>query len=531
MAKDYYIFRNYTVEPLFDKIEGCKFSGYSALDFPDGYKYYIWFYFLPFKANRSTIAAEVDFFSKNLELVASKAPSNTTLLCLTMTNTEPISFIAYDPAVKAIEMYNNFIFELAAKNRNIKVIDFNSFTFKYSLGELFDNRHFYMSLVPINPKLADDFTSWFQQKVNAIEGKRKKCLVVDLDNTLWGGILGEDGIAGIKLGNTYPGNCYTDFQSYIREIKNTGIILAICSKNNKADVDELFEKRDDMILTKDDFAIIKTNWSSKVDNIRLIAGELNIGTDSMVFLDDSPFECEQIRTMLPEVDVPNFPKQPYLLVEFIKEVYNQWFQTYELTAEDKVKTGQYKQNALRQKAVAQHENFEGFLKEMEIVLSISESNPLHIPRIAQLTQKTNQFNLTTIRYTEADIKKMMESDNFKIWDAAVSDKFGDSGITALAIVKIKDDTAEIDSFLLSCRILGRGIETTFLNYILNQLFERGIKNITASFFPTTKNMQVKSYYDDSGFGLVSKDKTGAKTYKLKLIEKRTVNENYTINCS
>ncbi|MBC8320435.1 MAG: HAD-IIIC family phosphatase [Bacteroidetes bacterium] len=527
MAHNFFIFRNYTIEPLFDKIEGCGFSGYNDIEFPADFKYYVWFYLLPIRVNRATIAAEVDFFRKKLELVASNVTSSSILLCFTMTDPDPFSFVADDPVSEAIDTYNNFIFELANSNRNIKAMDFRSFTSKYSLRELVDSRHFYMSLVPINPKLAGDFSSWFEQKVNAVESIRKKCLVVDLDNTLWGGILGEDGITGITLGNTYPGNCYTDFQSFIREIKNTGVILAICSKNNTADVKQVFSNRDDMVLQFDDFSSTRINWKNKAENIVEIAQELNIGIDSMVFLDDSPFEREHVKTMLPEVVVPDFPKQPYFLVDFIKDVYNNWFQTYELTAEDTAKTEQYQQNTQRQKAIAQHHNMESFLKEMEIKLRISESNPVHIPRIAQMTQKTNQFNLTTKRYTEREIKNMLKK-GYIVWDASVSDKFGDNGITALAILKVEGTTALIDSFLLSCRILGRGIETAFLNHILNHLFDEGFRTIVATFIPTEKNMQVESFYDNTGFNCVSADNTRTKVYKLELTEKLRSSELFGI---
>lgn len=519
MDKNLFIFRNYTIEPLFNSFSGCKFSGYSNLDFIDGYKYYIWLYTIPIKPNHVIIANEINFYRKNLQFIAKKLPATNTLICFTISEVDNFSFTHDYSIVNAISKYNSTIYELAENNKNIKVVDFKSFTTKYKSSELIDYRHFYMSQVPINPKFSNDFGEWFKHKINAIESIRKKCLILDLDNTLWGGILGEDGISGIKLGNTYPGNCFSDFQSYIKEIKNTGVILAICSKNNLVDVDQVFEKRDDMILNVDDFAAVRINWQNKVDNIKELALELNIGTDSMVFIDDSPFEREQVQTMLPEVVVPLFPKQPYLLVDFIKEVYNSWFQTYELTAEDAIKTEQYQQNTKRQEAISTRGNMEDFIKEMEIELTISESNQVHIPRIAQMTQKTNQFNLTTIRYTETEISNMLEKGTV-IWDAAVSDKFGDSGITALAIVRVEKSSAIIESFLLSCRVLGRGIETTFLNYILNQLFDRGIINISASFSPTSKNMQVSSFYDNSGFTLISPANSLEKKYTLELSEKR-----------
>ncbi len=527
MKKNYFIFRNYTVEPLFNGIDGCAFSGYNDINYEKGYRYYLWFYTVPLKASGDLVADEIDFIGKNLKYITETIPDNSTLLCTTINGPDGFRFINNRKVKDAIAGYNNMIRELSGQKQNIKVLEFDSFCSKYSSSELIDFRHFYMSQVAINPRLAKDFREWFMRKVDAVEGKRKKCLVLDLDNTLWGGILGEDGVSGILMGNSYPGNCYIDFQSNIKEIKNTGVILTICSKNNASDVEDVFNSREDMVLSPGDFAATRINWNNKVDNIKDIAKELNIGTDSMVFIDDSKFERELVKSSLPEVIVPDFPAHPYELTDFIQEVYTRWFQVYELTEEDKRKTEQYRQNALRQKAIEQHSSMDDFLKEMEIVLKVSESNPIHFPRIAQMTQKTNQFNLTTRRYTETDITGMSKS-GYLIWDASVSDKFGDSGITALAIVKKEGAKAEIDSFLMSCRILGRGIEKVFINHIINQLHTKGIRSISASFIPTEKNMQVRDFYEKSGFELVDKKEDNEKTYKLSQIFIRNIDDAYTV---
>jgi len=433
-----------------------------------------------------------------------------------------------DPVHGAVRDYNNHVFNLAKENRQIKVVDFSTFASGYGTKELIDKRHFYLSQVPVSPRLARNFNQWFLQKIRAIEGIRKKCLVLDMDNTLWGGILGEDGVSGIQLGNTYPGNCYRDFQSWIKEIQNTGVILALCSKNNPEDVQQAFSQRDEMVLKSADFSALRISWKNKAENLIEIAQELNIGIDSLVFIDDSPFEREQVKSMLPDVVVPDFPKQPYLLVDFIQEVYNQWFQVYELTEEDKSKSVQYQQNAQRRQLLNAFDTEEQFLKEMDIKLTISENNPVHIPRIAQMTQKTNQFNLTTKRYTPADINNLI-SKGYLVWDVAVSDKFGDNGITALAIVKTEGLTAEIDSFMLSCRILGRGIENAFLNVVLNSLFEKGIREITASFIPTAKNVQVEKFYDRNGFEMIEAvNKAEKKYYRIFLTDKKIIGILYEV---
>ena len=503
MRGKYFIFRNFTIEPLFTGIDNCIFSDYGSINFTKDCDYYLWFYLFPLKANRKKAAEEIDFYSKNLEYIVGKLPETSTLICFTMVDNSDFYFKNNDPVYEPIKRYNDLIIYLSQNTSNVKAIDFAEFSSRYSRENIIDYRHFYLSMMPINPKLINDFRIWINQILNSLAGKRKKCLILDLDNTLWGGIIGEDGLAGIKLGNTYPGNCFLDFQEYIKEIKETGVILAICSKNNHNDVKEVFDKQNSMILNYDDFAIIKTNWKNKSENITQIAKELNIGLDSMVFIDDSSFEREQVNRILPEVETPDFPNKPYLLINFIKEVYHKYFRIYNLTDEDKDKTKQYKENELRNKVLREPANYEEIIKELNIKISISENDKLHIPRIAQMTQKTNQFNLTTKRYTEQDIRRLMDG-NHLIFDASVSDKFGDNGITALAIVKINSETAHIDSFLLSCRILGRGIESNFLKEILLKLKEKGILQITAIYIPTEKNIQTKDFYLKNGFVLTEK---------------------------
>jgi len=529
MTHNFFIFRNYTVEPLFASLENVAFSGYGEIDFPEEINDYVWCYMMPFGINRDALADEINFFQQRMLHLSKKLPGTANFLCFTMWNVAPEGFSVNDPVRQAVNEYNEAIYQLAQNNRSVKVIDFATFASNFGHDELIDKRHFYLSQVPVSPKLASQFQTWFLQKIRAIHGIRKKCLVLDLDNTLWGGILGEEGISAIQLGNSYPGNGYRDFQSWMKEIKNTGVILALCSKNNPDDVRQLFDQREEMVLKMQDFSAIRINWKNKADNIMDMAVELNIGTDSMVFLDDSPFEREQVKTLLPEVIVPDFPKQPYLLAGFIREVYNQWFQVYELTEEDKSKTVQYQQNAQRKRLLNTHDSEESFLREMEIKLTISENNPLHIPRIAQMTQKTNQFNLTTKRYSETDILRMMES-GYDVWDVSVSDKFGDSGITALAMVKLAGDIAEIDSFLLSCRILGRGIETAFLNIVLNRLIEKGIKKVKATFVPTAKNAQTENFFESTGFDLVDKGigQEAGKAYQLHLTKNQDLSDLYQV---
>lgn len=500
MRKRFYIYRNFTVEPIFHTIEECDFSGYGDTNYLSGYNYYVWFYQCPISPDSIKVAEEVSFYSKKLKHILNQIGKSDTILCFTMSPYSSSTDSSDRKLHDAIESYNSALYGMSEQNKNIKIIDYNSFIGRHEFSDLIDYRHYYMSQVLPNPKLAEGFASWFEQEIRAIEGIRKKCLIVDLDNTLWGGVLGEDELSGIKLGNAYPGNCYSYIQAYLKRMKEEGVILSICSKNNLDDVDEVFEKHDSMILNISDFAVTKANWKNKVDNIKDIASDLNIGLDSMVFIDDSPFEREQVQTILPEVVVPDFPNQPYDIPKFIENIYTEYFRVYELTDEDKRKTEQYLQNKKRDSFNILSGSFNDLIAEMNIQLTITINNTQHCLRISQMTQKTNQFNLTTQRYNESVIKKMFTDDRYIVFDGSVTDKFGDSGITALAIVEVIGNIAKIDTLLLSCRILGRTIEFAFLNHIISNLFEEhDITSVEAIYLPTAKNGQVIDFMKKTQF--------------------------------
>ncbi len=524
----YFIFRNYTVEPLFDTIEHCRFSGYGAIDFEQKCTNYIWFYQLPLKTDVSVLVSEIEYYLHRFKFLVKKLPVDSNILCFTLVDIFRFKFVEGDSRLqKAVENYNDELYGLSKEDFRIRVIDIEEFTTGFRLNELFDPRHYYLSRMILNPKLSGLFSSWFLQKVKVFEGVRKKCLVLDLDNTLWGGILGEDGIEGVQLGNSYPGNCYIDFQEMILSMKKHGVILTLCSKNNLADVKEVFEKHKDMRLRFEDFSTFRINWTDKPKNIVDISKELNIGIDSMVFIDDNPVERAQAVQMLPDLIVPEFPDAPYNLVAFAMEIYRKYFSVYLLTDEDRKKTRQYLENALRKKEESLYTSKEDFLKALKMEIAVSEMNNLNIKRIAQMTQKTNQFNLTTKRYTVSDLKGMVNN-GYKIWCASVKDKFGDNGITAASIIKIENDTAYIDSFLLSCRILGRGLENVFLSYLLNRLFDLGIKTVKATYIPSSKNAQAATFYEKNDFVLLYSDDNNRKYYRTELSKKINVPEIYRI---
>lgn len=294
------------------------------------------------------------------------------------------------------------------------------------------------------------------------------------------------------------------------------MILTVCSKNNEQDVMEVWERHPFVLLRREHFSAWRINWQNKADNIRELSEELNIGLDSLVFVDDNPTERELVRQMLPMVEVPEFPKQPYMLPDFLISLSNRYFRVYSVTEEDKRKTEQYKANASRMREQKKFMDFDQYLQSLEIEMRIEPMNSFNVSRIAQMTQKTNQFNLTTRRYSESDLMGFSTED-WLIYCLSVKDRFGDNGITGAIMLRPIDRGYEIDTFLLSCRILGKGIEKAFLSEVLNRLRrDKNAKLIKASYLPTAKNMQVSGFYEQVGFIGDNQDKDGGKYYHLEI---------------
>ena len=506
-----FVFRNNTVERFFPK--DYSFSGYDDISFiPADTNGYVWFYQPPIGYNREASVEEIQGYQQKFNFVLAQIDADKTVIALTMEVIYAVPFTEDDYAVRAaIEQYNVALFEAEKVHSNLKVLDYSEFTKNYPVADLFDWKFYFISQMGINPKLTKDFQTWWNRKLESIALKRKKCIVLDLDNTLWGGVLGEDGISGIKIGGDYPGKAFAFFQKSLLQLSKAGVILTVCSKNNETDVQEAWDKNPFMVLKKEHFAAYRINWTDKATNIKELAEELNIGLDSFVFVDDNPTERELIKQMLPMVSVPEFPAQPYELPVFFKQLVNEYFKVYSITDEDKKKTEQYKANAARAQAQHSFTDFGAFLESLDIQITIEAANEFNIPRIAQMTQKTNQFNLTTKRYTDADVKGFL-ADGWKIWCISVADRFGDNGITGCIFVN--GDT--IDTFLLSCRILGKGIEKAFIKMILAILKDNGVETVKAAFLPTAKNAQVADFYDRCGFPCAAENTDGSKEYALDL---------------
>ena len=506
-----FVFRNNTVERFFPK--EYTFSGYDDISFiPTDANGYVWFYQAPIGYSCEVSVAEIEGYQQKFSFVLAQVDANKTVVALTMEDIYTLTFFDDDYEVRtAIEQYNTSLIEAEKNYANLKVLDYSEFIRNYPMADLIDWKFFFISQMGINPKLTKDFQIWWQRKLDSLALKRKKCIVLDLDNTLWGGVLGEEGISGIKIGGDYPGNAFAFFQKSLLQLSRSGVILAVCSKNNEADVLEAWDKNPFMVLKQEHFAACRINWTDKATNIKELADELNLGLDSFVFIDDNPIERELIKQMLPTVSVPEFPAQPYDLPMFFKQVVDDYFKVYFITEEDKKKIEQYKANTARKQAQLSFTNFGAFLESLDIQITIEAANEFNIPRIAQMTQKTNQFNLTTKRYTDADVKGFL-ANGWKIWCISIVDRFGDDGITGCIMV----NGNEIDTFLLSCRILGKGIEQAFIRKILALLKENGTVSLKATYLPTAKNAQVADFYDQCGFHCVAENTDGSKTYLLDL---------------
>ena len=399
------------------------------------------------------------------------------------------------------EMINDLNHNLIYEFRNMTLTylyDFNAFVSKHGERHVFNFQQYLFGDIKISfdyiPYLANDLMSY----VIATLGLSKKCIVLDLDNTLWGGIVGEDGFDGIKLGPQPPGNAYLEFQRNLLALFQRGIILAINSKNNADDALKVIREHPYMILREENFASLKINWNDKVANMKEIAEELNIGLDSIVFFDDDPVNREYMKMNLPQVKTVDLPSDPAQYSEVLQEINE--FDVLHITKEDAKRGQMYIQQRQRKELEHSSLNLHDFLKNLNIKITIKKTNNFTIPRISQLTLKTNQFNLTTKRYQEEDIRKFANDDKIIVGCAQVEDKFGNNGITGVFIVKKEKPTEWLlDTFLLSCRIIGRDVEKVILNYIIETAKKNGIKKIKAQFIPTQKNKPAESLLPNCGF--------------------------------
>jgi FkbH-like protein len=331
----------------------------------------------------------------------------------------------------------------------------------------------------------------------ACEGSFKKCLVLDLDNTVWGGVVGDDGIENIQIGELGIGRAYSEFQWWVKQLKGRGIIIAICSRNSEEIAKEPFIKHPDMVLRLDDISVFVANWDNKPDNIRYIQQVLNIGFDSMVFIDDSPFERENVRRELPSVRVPELPPDPAEYLDHLVSL--NLFETASVSEEDAQRTKQYQVEAKRAVAQKSFSSEKEFLASLSMKSKVRPVEPFTAPRVAQLTQRSNQFNLRTIRYTDADILRIMASDEYRTFAFTLEDQFGDNGLISVVILQKKEKSLFIDTWIMSCRVLKRSMENFVLNELVAFASANGYVELVGEYLPTPKNGMVKDHYRLLGF--------------------------------
>jgi FkbH-like protein len=399
---------------------------------------------------------------------------------------------------------------------NIIVIDSDKVMSRISIEKSVNFRDYYSSKALFTVEYMKHYVSYITPIIASINGKRKKAIVFDCDNTLWEGILGEDGENGIKMSASSPkGAVFEEVQFLAKELASKGILVALNSKNNLEDVNEIFDKHPDISLSAEEVTIKMINWEEKVRNLQHIAQELNIGIDSLVFVDDSDFEINLVNEYQPQVETIQVPKERYFYPNLLRQNLG-FFYSFEQTQEDKDRTLLYQQQRIREENKETFDNIDEYLESLGLRLKIFVDNLELVTRMAQLTQKTNQFNLTTIRYTETEISAFIESDKYRVYCFGVSDKYGDYGITGLAIISLDGPTATIDTLLMSCRVLGRNIELRFLDEIVDNLKANGLKNLNGKYFKTQKNQQVEFLFDKLGFDLI-KQNGDHKEYTLELI--------------
>ncbi|NLP26771.1 MAG: HAD-IIIC family phosphatase [Clostridiales bacterium] len=425
-----------------------------------------------------------------------------------------------------VNSLNMKFYEYAQSNRNFYINDINYLSASYGLDKWSDSKHWYLYKYALSISAIPELSYNVSNIIKSIFGKNKKALALDLDNTLWGGVVGDDGQNGIEIGQETPvAQAYHDFQHYINKLKSLGITLTICSKN---DIENAIDglKHPDTILTADDFVIIKANWENKDKNILDIASELNILPDSIVFIDDNPAEREIVKSRLPMVATPEINS----VEEYIKVLDRAgYFEVTTFSEDDISRNDMYKANIKRLVEQQQFENYEDYLLKLEMTATIEQFKPVYIERIVQLTNKTNQFNLTTRRYSEGEIHEIYKNEGYIKLYGRLVDKFGDNGIVSIIIGKIKDSTVSIDLWLMSCRVLKRYMEYAMIDTLVEKCRQKNINKIIGYYYKTTKNSMVESLYQKLGFKKTSDNDKGDSVWELYLDNYENKNKVIKVN--
>jgi FkbH-like protein len=387
---------------------------------------------------------------------------------------------------------------LASENPSLFICDIS--TIQNRIGKL----NFFQPSIYVNTEMVLSIEALPHISARTVDiiaaqtGMFNKCIILDLDNTTWGGIIGDDGIENIQVGSLGIGKAFTEFQYWVKKLKERGIIVAVCSKNTESVAREPFEKHPEMVLRMEDISVFMANWENKADNIRHIQSVLNIGFDSMVFIDDNAFERNIVRDNIPDIQVPEMPEDPAEYLEYLYSL--NLFETVSFSGEDLKRTQQYQIEAKRSAVLAKFTDIDDYLESLEMMSEVKFFDKFNTPRIAQLSQRSNQFNLRTVRYTEDDIHGIKDSDIRFGLSFTLGDKFGNHGLICVIILDIESkDTLFIDTWFMSCRVLKRGMEGFVLNCIVDFADKNGYKSVMGEYIPTPKNEMVRNHFSDLGF--------------------------------
>jgi FkbH-like protein len=396
-----------------------------------------------------------------------------------------------------LKQTNLSLMQWAAETPAFKLVDFNGLAAGLGYPQAVDRNIAVLTDAQIALELLPQLAYHITAIIATEQGQVKKCLILDLDNTLWGGIVGDDGWEKLQLGSLGIGKVFTELQQWALELKKRGIILAVASKNTESVAKEAFEKHPDMVLGLEDIAVFMANWDNKVMNIQKIQQILNIGFDSMVFLDDNPFERGMVRENLPQVSVPELPEDPAEYMPYLRGL--NLFETANVSNTDKDRTIQYQTEAKRQEARNLYQDENTYLASLNMQAKVEGINDFNQPRIAQLTQRSNQFNLRTQRFSEAELQQWKTESDTATLAFSLSDKYGAHGLVAVLMLKQQKESMHIHNWLMSCRVLKRGLENFCLNQVVTYAKEKGVSTIVGTYLPTPKNKMVENHYTDLGF--------------------------------
>lgn len=397
----------------------------------------------------------------------------------------------------SVRTLNTGLLDISTSVKNVLLLDVDFLASEYGRLNWRDEKLWLSAKLPCAFEYLPNYADAILSIIAAALGRVIKCVVVDLDNTLWGGIIGDDGLSGIRLGEDGDGEAFVQLQRFLLTLKNRGVLLAVCSKNELVNAESPFIKHPDMVLKLEDFAIFVANWEDKASNIQAIQKTLNIGFDSMVFLDDNPFERNLVKGLLPEVVVPDLPKDPALYLREIALM--NLFEVTSFSDVDLTRSEMYRVEAQRNQLKASFENLDDYLESLEMTAEITRFNDFNLSRIVQLMLRSNQFNLKTNRYSESDCISFMNDLQYNPFTISLSDSYGDHGLICVCNLKIQGQNLIIDEFLMSCRVLKRGVEELALNHIFDFARQNNIKRVIGLYRPTEKNGMVKDFYSKYGF--------------------------------